>query len=145
MCPPGKIWQVTAESRKQRGDDERRVYLFPEYEKIKNFLDIQSPKSKTEIQHICGMAGQFKSWVPGLQLIYPNIQRLTASNVVFTWLGSADLEKEFKDMKKAIQEAVKLFPIDITKKLYAFADSAVTVGTAYVIAQIKDEKTERKG
>ena len=71
-------------------------------------------------------AAQLKSWVPGLQLIYPNIQRLTANNVVFTW--SADLEKEFQVMKKAIQEAVKLSPIDINKKLYTFVDAAVTVG-----------------
>ena len=77
------------------------------------------------------MTTQFKSWVLGLQLIYPNIRRLTANNVVFTW--SADLEKEFQDMKKAIQEAVKLSPIDINKKLYAFIDSAVTMGTAYIL------------
>ena len=74
------------------------------------------------------MAAQLKCWVPCLQLIYPNIQRLTA------W--SADLEREFQ----AIQEAVKVSPIDINKTLFAFVDSAVTVGTAYVLAQRKDEK-----
>ena len=36
-------------------------------------------------------------------------------------------------MKRAIQEAVKLSPIDINKKPYAFVDSAVTVGTAYIL------------
>ena len=40
---------------------------------------------------------------------------MTANNVVFIW--SADLEREFQDMKKAIQEAVKLSPIDINKSL----------------------------
>ena len=44
-----------------------------------------------------------------------------------------------------LQEAVKLSPIDINKKLYAFIDSAVTVGTAYILAQRKDEKDESKG
>ena len=112
------------ESCRQKGDEERRVYLSPEDEKIKNFLDLQSPKSKTEIQWLCGMAAQLKSWVPRLQLIYPNIQRLTANNVLFTC--SPDLEKEFQDVKKAIHEAVK--------KLYAFVDSAMTVGTAYILA-----------
>ena len=48
-------------------------------------------------------------------------------------------------MKKAIQEAVKVSLIDINKKRYAFVDSAVTVGTAYILAQRKDEKYERKG
>lgn len=48
-------------------------------------------------------------------------------------------------MKKAIHEAVKLFPIDINKKLYAFVDSAVTVGTAYILPQRKDEEPKMKG
>ena len=76
------------------------------------------------------MAAQLKSWVPRLQLIYPNIQRLTAKNVVFTW--SANFEKEFQDMKNAIQKAVKLSLKDINKKLYNFVNSAV--GTAYILA-----------
>ena len=89
------------------------------------------------------MAAQLKSWIPGLQLIYPNIQKLTANNTLFTW--SANLKKAFQDMKRAIQESVKLSPMDINKKLYAFVDSAVTVGTAYILAQRKDEKDEKKG
>lgn len=75
---------VTIEALKQKGDTERRVYLTPEDEKIQNFLNIQSPKTKTEVQRICGMAAQLKSWVPCMQLIYPNIQKLTAINTIFT-------------------------------------------------------------
>ena len=104
---------------------------------------MKSPKSKTKIQSMCGMAAQLQSWVPGLQLIYPNIQILAANIVVFTW--SEDLEKEFQAINNAIQEALKLSPIDTKKKLYAFVDSAVTVGTAYILAQRKDEKDETKG
>ena len=52
--------------------------------------------------------------------------------------------ESFKTWKKAIQEAVKLSPIDIYKKLYAFLDSAVIIGTAYTLAQRKDEKDESK-
>ena len=59
---------VTIEALKQKGDTQRRVYLTPEDEKIQNFLDIKSPKTKTEVQRICGMAAQLKCWVPGLHL-----------------------------------------------------------------------------
>ena len=48
-------------------------------------------------------------------------------------------------MKRAIQESIKLSPLDTNKKLYAFVDSAVTVGTAYVLAQRKDENCEKRG
>ena len=60
----------------------------PEEEKIK---DMKSPASKTEVQRIFGMAAQLKAWVPGMQLIYPNIQCLSPHNVVFK-----DLEQEFQ-------------------------------------------------
>ena len=92
---------------------------------------------------ISGMAAQLKAWVPGLQLIYPNIQKLTSNTTPFTW--SADLSLEFQAMKRAIQDSIKLSPFDTTKKLYAFVDSAVTVGTAYILAQRKDENCERRG
>ena len=67
------------------------------------------------------MAAQLKYWMSGMQLIYPNIERLLAHNVVFSWLE--DHEREFQGLRKAIQEAVKLSPIDTRKKLYAFVDS----------------------
>ena len=55
------------------------------------------------------------------------------------------MEKKFQDMKRAMQESVTLSHIDINKKMYAFVNSAVTVGTAYILAQRKDEKDEKKG
>ena len=81
---------------------------------------------------ICGMAAQLKAWVPGLQLIYPNIQKLTSNTTPFTW--SADLSLEFQAMKRATQESTKMSPLDRNKKFYAFVDGAVTVGTAYMLA-----------
>ena len=63
--------------------------------------------------------------------------------MVFT--RSEDLEKEFQAMKNATQEAVRLSPIDTKKKLYAFVDSDVTIGTGYILAQRKDEKDKTKG
>ena len=94
---------VNIEALKQRGDTETRVYLTPEDEKIQKFLDIEEPKTKKDAQMICGMAAQLKAWVPGLQLIYPNIQKLTSNTTPFTW--SADLSLEFQAMKRAIQES----------------------------------------
>ena len=128
---------VNIEALKQRGDTETRVYLTPEDEKIQKFLDIEEPRTKKDAQMICGMAAQLKAWVPGLQLIYPNIQKLTSNTTPFTW--SADLSLEFQ----AIHESIKLSPLDTNKKLYAFVESAVTVGTAYVLAQRKDENCEK--
>ena len=64
-----------------RGETQR-VYLTPKDEKIQKFLDIEEPRTKKDTQMICGMAAQLKAWVPGLQLIYPNIQKLT-SNMTF--------------------------------------------------------------
>ena len=106
---------VNIEALKQQGYTETRVYLTPEDEKIQKFLDIEEPRTKKDAQMICGMAAQLKAWEPGLQLIYPNIQKLTSNTTPFTW--SADLSLEFQAMKRAIQEAIKLSPLDTKKKL----------------------------
>ena len=56
-------------------DTRRTVYLSPSEEKLKAFLDVQTPQSKTEVQRICGMAAQIKKFVPGLMLAFPLMQK----------------------------------------------------------------------
>ena len=48
-------------------------------------------------------------------------------------------------MKRAIQESVKLSPLDTNKKIYAYADPLVIVGMANLLLQRKDENDMEKG
>ena len=49
-----------------------------------------------------------------------------------------DIDRELPKIKKRLMQKCH-------KELFAFVDSAVTVGTAYILAQRKDEKDGIKG
>ena len=53
-----KFGGVTIEDTKQKGDKEKRVYISPAEDKLKEFFDIPTPSCCTDIQRICGMAAQ---------------------------------------------------------------------------------------
>ena len=68
-----KFGGVMLEGSKQQGDQVKRVYISPAEEKLKEFFDIPTPTSHTDIQRICGMAAQLKKWVPGLMFEFQNM------------------------------------------------------------------------
>ena len=73
------------EALSQKGDQKRTVLLSPTKDKLDAFLNFPTPSCKKDIQSIMGAAAQLKRWIPGLMLISPNLQKLTAHNTPFLW------------------------------------------------------------
>ena len=113
------------------------VLISPDEQKVSEFLDIARPTSKKECQQICGMAAQMKKFAPGLQIKYPGMQKLCAANVRFLWTG--DLDKELEDLKESLRNNVKISPVNTEKNLILIIDSAPTVGTSYLLLQLKGD------
>ena len=101
------------------------------------FLNIGIPTTKKEVQQICGMAAQMKKFAPEMQIIYPGMQKLCAANVHFIWTG--DLDKELEDLKECLRNNVKISPVNTEKNLILVIDSAPTVGTSYLLLQLKGD------
>ena len=99
------------------------VYISPDEQKIKDFLEIQTLSSKKECQMIAGCAAQLKRFCLVMQLQYPGIMQLCSPNVRFQW--NPDLQKELDDLKKCLKKHIKLSPIDINKNLKLIIDAAV--------------------
>ena len=59
--------------------------------------------------------------------------------------GNADLQEELDSMKADLKEHVKLSPLDASKDLLVWSDAAPSEGMAYVLAQWKDPKDQKKG
>merc|ERR1712236_26806 len=104
------------------------VLITPEEEKLREFLDLERPNTKKDVQMICGLAAQMKKFAPGMQVQYPGMQKLCAANISFTW--TTDLDKELTDLKTCLMNHVKLSPVDTSKGLILVIDSAATVGTS---------------
>ena len=121
------------------GQVEGNNYLLisPDEQKVAEFLNIARPTTKKEVQQICGMAAQMKKFAPGMQIKYPGMQKLCAANVRFLWTG--DLEKELEDLKESLRNNVKISPVNTEKNLILIIDSAPTVGTSYLLLQLKGD------
>ena len=61
---------------------------------------------------------------PGSQKLFHDLQKLTAHNIPFTW--TPELQEELEKMKAALKQVVKLSPLDVTRKLYAYTDAEDT-------------------
>ena len=133
---------VTIEASKTKGDEQRRVYMSPSEDKLQTFLDLKTPKSKVEVQRVCGMAAQMKKFCPGLMLTFPRLQKLSAHNTSFKW--DDELQSEFENLKTTLKESVKLSPLDIKKRIFAYTDAAVTCGMCYLLVQKKVESDDDK-
>ena len=86
---------------------------------------------------MCGLAAQMKKFAPGMQVMYPGMQKLCAANVNFNW--TEDLDQELTELKECLRKFVKLSPVDTKKNLILVIDSAPTVGTSYLLLQMKSE------
>ena len=118
-------------------DGRSDVLISPDKAKLDEFLDLQRPRNKKDVQQLCGLAAQMKRFCPGMQVTYPGMQKLCAANVYFQW--SHDLDRELEELKACLKLHVKISPIDVTKNLILVIDSAPTVGTSYLLLQQKGE------
>ena len=118
-------------------DGRSDVLISPDQTKLDEFLDLERPKNKKDCQQLCGLAAQMKKFCPGMQVMYPGMQKLCAANVYFNW--TEDLDRELDELKNCLKQHVKLSPIDVTKNLVLIIDSAPTVGTSYLLLQQKSE------
>ena len=92
---------------RQKGDRKTTVYMSPSEEKLRTFLDIKTPGSKTEVQRIAGMAAQMKKFVPGLMMTFPAIQKMTAHNIPFKWT---------RKKEGSLETSSEVFPTGCLKK-----------------------------
>ena len=76
----------------------------------------------------------YQNWYDCMQYI-PEMVYLQYAN--YNSMRDIIYMREFQGMKRAIKESIKLSPIGISQKLYAFVNLALTVGTAYILAQRK--------
>ena len=119
------------------------THLDPSDESVDTILNLPSPSSKRDVQCLLGLCNQMARWYPQLNLITPNLRKLTSPNIPFSW--NADLEKEFNQLKESLRQYVRISPLDIKKPIHAFVDASSTNGVGYIIIQYYDEDHPEKG
>ena len=91
------------------------VLIQPSEEKVEAIQNIQTPRTKQEVQSLVGFLSQLSSFIPEVKTVIPNIKRLTSKYNVFKWTEVE--EEEFQEMKKRLQTNVPVTPLDTSKPL----------------------------
>ena len=89
-------------------DGRSDVLISPDQTKLDEFLDLERPRNKKDVQQLCGLAAQMKKFCPGMQVTYPGMQKLCAANVYFNW--TQDLDRELDELKSCLRQHVNSAP-----------------------------------
>ena len=128
---------VQLQGVKEKGDTTRRVYITPAERRLEEFLAIKTPTTKKEVQRVIGLANQLKRWVPELAFSTLHLWKLSSVHARFLW--SSEHDEELTQLKAAIQNCVKLSPLDMKKPIHLHLDAAKCTGMSYILCQPRSE------
>ena len=83
---------------KAQGDRTRKVYIAQASRRLEEFLSIETPQNKKDVQRIIGLANQLKRWVPEMAFSTVHLRRLSSVHARFLW--TPDLEAELTKLKQ---------------------------------------------
>ncbi|XP_036139609.1 uncharacterized protein LOC118644672 [Monomorium pharaonis] len=105
---------------------------------IKNF---ERPKNKKGVQAFLGLVNWDRRFIKGLANLTKPLENLLRKGVKFAWTDTE--QKAFNEIKRAFDEAEKLFVIRPNKKFGIFVDAS-KYGLGARLYQYTDEEPEKK-
>ena len=85
---------VTAE----KCENETLIFISPKNKRIKTFEELRKPRTKRDVQVLCGLLASLQQWNPSVPLEVPLLRKATAGSAKFTW--TQDLEQEYQNVKR---------------------------------------------
>ena len=73
-------------------DNNKKVSVLPEINRIQTLTELPSPSTRKEAQSLIGLLVLFSKWVPGLTKLMRNMKMSTVSGTHFSW--SPEMEEE---------------------------------------------------
>ena len=122
---------------------EQVVCILPKDKRIQAFFSMKKPQTKKDIQSFCGMLSSLQQWNPSIPLNIPMLRKASGSRSKVTW--NSELEAEYSAVLKIMQTQIKLSPYNPSKKLKLVIDGASSIGTGFLLVQLRDEKVPEKG
>ena len=96
-------------------------------ERKQGLIDLQPPKTTSQLRSFMGMAGYFRTFIQGFATVSKPLHRLCSDKVVFSW--SPTEQQAFDSLKTAIQNAPMLHHLDYSRPIILQTDaSAAGIG-----------------
>jgi len=111
--------------------------VHPVPEALKAIIDLESPKTKQQLRSFLGMAGYYRSNIPGFAELSHELYKMTRTEITFQW--TEEMEAIFQKLKQAISEAVPLafYSTDMKTETILTTDASDN-GFGAVLSQIQE-------
>jgi len=103
--------------------------------KIEAFLAMQAPNTRRQAKGLIAAFSFYRRWIPDFAGITDNIRKTTLDNKRFKWTPEAD--REFKQLKKLVQEQADLMIVDYNKPMICHSDGSKS-SVSFALSQTHD-------
>ena len=119
------------------------IFIEPRNGRVDALLDLETPKSKKELQCLAGMLSSLQKWFPAAPLSCPLIRKAAGSKEKFSW--SDPLKQEYDYIREMMQSHIRISPFDGSKKARLVTDAASSTGCGFCLFQLRDPKDQDWG
>ena len=123
--------------RSQKIQNNQIIFLDPPDSRILAVTEMATPRTKKDLQTLCGMIASLKDWFPSVQFITENLRAGSAHLKHFQWTDI--MEQEFKQVKEIFTHQIRLSPFDAEKRINIATDGANSSGVGFVLFQNADD------
>ena len=100
--------------------DNYIIFLDPPDSRILAVTEMATPRTKKELQTLCGMISSLREWFPSIQFNTENLRAGCAHLKHFAWTDI--MEEEFNAVKKVFTHQIRLSPFYVEKRINIVTD-----------------------
>ena len=114
--------------------DQSIIFLDPPDARILAITEMPAPKTKKELQSLCGMVSSLKAW---FRIVSFSNRAGTTKGTKFVW--TPYMQMDFEQIKMIFQDQIRLSPFDPKKKINILTDGESSKGVGFVFYQNANE------
>ena len=109
----------------------------PPDNRILAVTEMETPKTKKDVQKLCGMISSLKPWFPNINFSTDALRKGCAHNSKFIWTPEMNLE--FEKVKLIFTDQIRLSPYNPDKEANILIDVANSAGVGFCFYQNLDD------
>ena len=94
----------------------------PPDNRILAVTEMETPRSKKDVQKLCGMISSLKPWFPSINFSTDALRKGCAQNLKFIWTPEMNLE--FEKVKLIFTDQIRLSPFNPDREINILIDAA---------------------
>ena len=114
------------------------IFLDPPDSRILAVTEMERPKTKKDVQKLCGMISSMKPWFPSINFSTDALRKGCSHTSKFIW--TPEMELEFEKVKIIFTDQIRLSPFNPDREINILIDGASSAGIGFCFYQNVDDK-----